>query len=181
MLRYRDSRDGSLDLTTAHPSGMAQLMAGRPTRLASLIRDDEQRQDAGRRARLIAEKARELRNERSFSAACLAIGAVRLSAPLTSPDEQLHAPLVLRRVEIRTVGRREDDVELTLDDTIVINPAFVAYLRSELGIEVDVDEWLESTGGPRRFDARPVLERVRAAVADYPALSAEYCLSLIHI
>ncbi|OFL68698.1 MULTISPECIES: DUF4011 domain-containing protein [unclassified Brevibacterium] len=176
MLRYRDSRDGSLDLTTAHPSGMAQLMAGRPTRLASLIRDDEQRQDAGRRARLIAEKARELRNERSFSAACLAIGAVRLSAPLTSPDEQLHAPLVLRRVEIRTVGRREDDVELTLDDTIVINPAFVAYLRSELGIEVDVDEWLESTGGPRRFDARPVLERVRAAVADYPALSAEYCL-----
>ena len=176
MLRYRESRDGSLDLSTAHPSGIAQLMAGRPTRLTSLIRDEQQRQDAGRRARSIAEKARELRIERSFSAAYLAIGAVRFTQRLTGSGQQVHAPLVLRRVEIRPVGRREDDVELTLDDTISINPAFVAFLRSELGIEVDVDEWLESTGGPRRFDARPVLERVREATVDYPGLTAEYSL-----
>ena len=176
MLRYRESRDGSLDLSTAHPSGIAQLMAGRPTRLTSLIRDEQQRQDAGRRARSIAEKARELRIERSFSAAYLAIGAVRFTQRLSGSGQQVHAPLVLRRVEIRPVGRREDDVELTLDDTISINPAFVAFLRSELGIEVDVDEWLESTGGPRRFDARPVLERVREATVDYPGLTAEYSL-----
>lgn len=176
MLRYRESRDGSLDLSTAHPSGIAQLMAGRPTRLTSLIRDEQQRQDAGRRARSIAEKARELRIERSFSAAHLAIGAVRFTQRLSGSGQQVHAPLVLRRVDIRPVGRREDDIELTLDDTISINPAFVAFLRSELGIDVDVDEWLESTGGPRRFDARPVLERVREATVDYPGLTAEYSL-----
>lgn len=176
MLRYRESRDGSLDLSTAHPSGIAQLMAGRPTRLTSLIRDEQQRQDAGRRARSIAEKARELRIERSFSAAYLAIGAVRFTQRLSGSGQQVHAPLVLRRVDIRPVGRREDDIELTLDDTITINPAFVAFLRSELGVEVDVDEWLESTGGPRRFDARPVLERVREATVDYPGLTAEYSL-----
>ena len=176
MLRYRESRDGSLDLSTAHPSGIAQLMAGRPTRLTSLIRDEQHRQDAGRRARSIAEKARELRIERSFSAAYLAIGAVRFSQRLSGSGQQVHAPLVLRRVDIRPVGRREDDIELTLDDTISINPAFVAFLRSELGIDVDVDEWLASTGGPRRFDARPVLERVREATVDYPGLTAEYSL-----
>ena len=176
MLRYRESRDGSLDLSTAHPSGIAQLMAGRPTRLTSLIRDEQQRQDAGRRARCIAEKARELRIERSFSAAHLAIGAVRFTQRLSGSGQQVHAPLVLRRVDIRPVGRREDDIELTLDDTISINPAFVAFLRSELGIDVDVDEWLESTGGPRRFDARPVLERVREATVDYPGLTTEYSL-----
>ena len=176
MLRYRESRDGSLDLSTAHPSGIAQLMAGRPTRLTSLIRDEQQRQDAGRRARSIAEKARELRIERSFSAAHLAIGAVRFTQRLSGSGQQVHAPLVLRRVDIRPVGRREDDIELTLDDTISINPAFVAFLRSELGIDVDVDEWLESTGGPRRFDARPVLERVREATVDYPGLTTEYSL-----
>lgn len=176
MLRYRESRNGSLDLSTAHPSGIAQLMAGRPTRLTSLIRDEKLRQDAGRRARSIAEKARELWIERSFSAAYLAIGAVRFSQRLSGSGQQVHAPLVLRRVDIRPVGRREDDIELTLDDTISINPAFIAFLRSELGIEVDVDEWLESTGGPRRFDARPVLERVREATVDYPGLTAEYSL-----
>ncbi|RAE31079.1 hypothetical protein DN540_41115, partial [Burkholderia multivorans] len=41
MLHFRDSRDGSIDLSGAHPSGLAQLLAGRPTRLSSLIRDHE--------------------------------------------------------------------------------------------------------------------------------------------
>ena len=63
MLQYRDSRDGSIELTGAHPSGLAQLLAGRPTRLSSLIRDQELLSDARRRARSIRQKAEQLASE----------------------------------------------------------------------------------------------------------------------
>jgi hypothetical protein len=42
--------DAALDLTSAHPSGMAQLFAGRPTRLSNLIRDGVTLATARRRA-----------------------------------------------------------------------------------------------------------------------------------
>src|SRR5512141_1463362 len=42
MLRFPKTPEGSIDLTHAHPSGLAQLMAGRRTRLSTLIRDDQQ-------------------------------------------------------------------------------------------------------------------------------------------
>ena len=42
MLRFTKTPEGSIDLTHAHPSGLAQLMAGRRTRLSTLIRDQQQ-------------------------------------------------------------------------------------------------------------------------------------------
>jgi len=39
LLWYRDLPSGTLDLTTAHPGGMAMLLAGRPTKLSDLVRE----------------------------------------------------------------------------------------------------------------------------------------------
>ena len=82
LLWYRDLPTGTLDLTTAHPGGVAMLLAGRPTRLSDLVREPAALEDARRRARAIAAKSRELAEERGILTGFLAIGmatwAVRL-------------------------------------------------------------------------------------------------------
>ena len=54
LLWYRDLPTGTLDLSTAHPSGLALLMTGRPTRLSDLVREPAAFEEARRRARAIA-------------------------------------------------------------------------------------------------------------------------------
>ena len=39
LLWYRDLPTGTLDLSSAHPAGLATLMAGGPTTLSRLVRD----------------------------------------------------------------------------------------------------------------------------------------------
>ncbi|MGN6753663.1 MAG: hypothetical protein ACTHJJ_14050, partial [Intrasporangium sp.] len=56
LLFYRDLAVGTLDLTHAHPSGLAMLLAGRPTRLSTLVREAGTLADARRRARAIRAK-----------------------------------------------------------------------------------------------------------------------------
>src|SRR5215203_6082918 len=66
LLWYRDLPTGTLDLTTAHPGGVAMLLAGRPTRLSDLVREPVTFDEARRRARAIAAKSRELAQQRGI-------------------------------------------------------------------------------------------------------------------
>ena len=72
LLWYRDLPTGTLDLTTAHPGGVARLLAGRPTRLSDLVREPAALEEARRRARAIAAKTRELAEERGILTGFLA-------------------------------------------------------------------------------------------------------------
>ena len=74
LLWYRDLPTGTLDLTTAHPGGVAMLLAGRPTRLSDLVREPAAFDEARRRARTIAAKSRELREERGIDTGFVAVG-----------------------------------------------------------------------------------------------------------
>ena len=76
MLRFTKTPEGSIDLTHAHPSGLAQLMAGRRTRLSTLIRDQQQYVVAARASRNIRSKIFELANDRGIDAGYLSAGTV---------------------------------------------------------------------------------------------------------
>ena len=54
LLWYRDLPTGTLDLTTAHPGGVAMLLAGKPTKLSDLVREPAALDEARRRSRAIA-------------------------------------------------------------------------------------------------------------------------------
>ena len=84
LLWYRDLPTGTLDLTTAHPGGVASMMAGRPTKLSDLVREPAALEDARRRARAIAAKSRELAEERGILTCFLAVGMATWAAHL--PD-----------------------------------------------------------------------------------------------
>jgi hypothetical protein len=74
LLWYRDLPSGTLDLTTAHPGGLAMLLAGRPTRLSDLVREPAALDEARRRARTIRAKTLELAEERGIVAGFVAVG-----------------------------------------------------------------------------------------------------------
>lgn len=171
MLQYRDSRDGSIELTGAHPSGLAQLLAGRPTRLSSLIRDHDQLSDARRRARSIRQKADQLASERGINTAHLAIGFATWSEDSESGARlDYAAPVMLRHVRLVPRGSRVEDYEIVLDESITINPALIDFLHREHDIAIDVDEWVASTGYSHGFDPNPVFERLRDVARSVPGL-----------
>ena len=174
MLHFRDSRDGSIDLSGAHPSGLAQLLAGRATRLSSLIRDHDILADARRRAKSIRSKAEQLDNERGIRTAHLAIGF----ASWTEKDAKFkfNAPVVMRHITLVPRGSRVEDYEIVLDNEITINPALVQHLGEEYDLDVPVDEWVDATGGPHGFDPGPALDRLRDLGQSVPGLRINHRL-----
>lgn len=72
-------RGALLDLSAAHPSGIAQLFAGRPTRLSNLVREGSALSSARRHARAVATRADEYAQRYGLASAFLTIGVARWS------------------------------------------------------------------------------------------------------
>ena len=174
LLWYRDLPSGTLDLTTAHPGGVAMLLAGRPSKLSDLVREPAALEEARRRARAIAAKSRELAEERGILTCFLAIGmatwAVRLPDGRTTPRSPA-APVLLRSCTLRATGAAQGDYQLDLGPELELNPVLVNYLESEQGITLDEDA-LEAlaTSGPT-FDPYPVYAALAEACATVPDFS----------
>ena len=167
------SRPGTLDLTTAHPGGVALLMTGRPTRLSDLFREQGALDEARRRARAIAAKSRELKEERGILTCFLAIGMATWN--VTLPDGRKvprppSAPVLLRSCSLRSTGAAHGDYVLDLGPEVELNPVLVHYLSSEQGITVDEDaiEALASVDGTvDPYPAYAALAQACTSVADF--------------
>jgi len=66
--------DAVIDLTAAHPSGIAQLYAGRTTRLSNLVREGSAQLAARRAARTVRARADEMAQRYGLAPTYLAIG-----------------------------------------------------------------------------------------------------------
>ncbi|GAA4397278.1 hypothetical protein GCM10023168_02070 [Fodinibacter luteus] len=174
LLWYRDLPTGTLDLTTAHPGGVAMLLAGRQTRLSDLVREPAALDEARRRTRAIAAKTRELAQERGILTGFLAIGmaswAVRLPDGRSAPRAPA-APVLLRACTLRATGAAQGDFTLDLGQDLELNPVLVHYLASEQGITLDADA-IEAlaTSGPT-FDPYPVYAALSEACSRVPDFS----------
>ena len=97
MLRFTKTPEGSIDLTHAHPSGLAQLMAGRRTRLSTLIRDRQQYVVAARASRNLRSKIFELANDRGIDAGYFSAGTVVWTSAVGGKPQRVSAPVMLDR------------------------------------------------------------------------------------
>ncbi len=90
-----------VDLSAAHPSGVAQLFAGRPTRLSNLVREGATLPAARRRARAVAARSAEHASRYGVAATYLAIGVATWTEPTDGtepPGPQRHDVAALARV-----------------------------------------------------------------------------------
>ncbi|WP_230209023.1 AAA domain-containing protein [Nostocoides sp. HKS02] len=168
LLWYRDLPSGTLDLTTAHPGGLAMLLAGRPTRLSDLVREPAALDEARRRARTIRAKTLELSEERGIAAGFVAIGMA--SWTVRGASRAPAAPVLLRSCVLKPTGAAREDFDLDLGNDVELNPVLEHYLRSEQGLDLDTGALEELATVSGAFDPNPVyaeLIRLCASVPDF--------------
>jgi len=127
LLRFEPSSFGQVDLTRAHPGGMAQLVSAKGTTLSNLVRDGVAYARVLSATRRIHRKATRIENNFGTHALFVAAGLVR-------KDEQT-MPILLWRASLIERG---EDFELRLDSTPQINPAVSRLLaRHRSGYQED--------------------------------------------
>jgi len=94
--------EASLDFSAAHPSGVAQLFAGRPTRLSNLVREGAALSTARRRARAVSQRADDYSQRFGVAPTFLAIGVAtwteRVRDEPASADDDVAALATVTRV-----------------------------------------------------------------------------------
>ncbi|MFC8504660.1 AAA domain-containing protein [Pedococcus sp. NPDC057267] len=169
LLWYRDLPSGTLDLTTAHPGGLAMLLAGRPTRLSDLVREPVALDEARRRARTIRAKTLELAEERGIAAGFIAIGMA--SWTVRGANRAPAAPVLLRSCVLKPTGAAREDFTIDLGQDVELNPVLEHYLRSEQGIELDSGALEDLATAGDAFDPYPVYEELGRLCASVPEFS----------
>ncbi|MGY2745529.1 AAA family ATPase [Arthrobacter sp. UYCu723] len=175
MLRFTKTPEGSIDLTNAHPSGLAQLMAGRRTRLSTLIRDRQQYVIAARASRNLRSKIFELANDRGIDAGYFSAGTVVWTSAVGGKPQRVSAPVMLIAISL-TVRPGEDDYELQLTEQARINPALIRHLKTIHGIVFDVNAVTRMAYSTARFDPQPVLDRLGTLVQPIHGADIEHNL-----
>lgn len=175
MLRFTKTPEGSIDLTHAHPSGLAQLMAGRRTRLSTLIRDHDQYVVAARASRNLRSKIFELGNDRGIDAGYFSAGTVSWTSAVGGKPQRVSAPVMLTAISL-TVRPGEDDYELQLTEQAHINPALIRHLKSIHGIVFDVNAVTRMAYSTARFDPLPVLDRLGTLIKPIHGADVEHNL-----
>ncbi|ALE92913.1 AAA family ATPase [Arthrobacter alpinus] len=164
---------GCIDLTHAHPSGLAQLLAGRKTRLSTLIREPEHYTSAKRAAASLRAKIFELSTDRGIDVGYLAAGLARWSRTGAQERGEVCAPVLLAGVAL-TVRAGQDDYELQLMEQAQVNPALVEHLKVHANIRVDAAALGRLAYSTARFDPVPVLDKLRTLLAPLEGATVEH-------
>jgi hypothetical protein len=178
--------EGTLDLTHAHPSGLATLLAGVPTRLSSLIRGSDTLWVARQVVRDVRAAVGTLRLERGMRAGHLAVGVAcwrpGLSGPLPGRNEidrtNISAPILLRGCALRPRGASHDDYDLVLDGTALVNAQLLRRLQADYAVQIDGVALAGLAFGAEGFDPRPAFRRLEDACRDVPGFRIERSLLL---
>ena len=166
LLWYRDLPSGTLDLTTAHPGGLAMLLSGATTKLSDLVREPAALDEARRRVRTIRAKTIELHEERGITAGFMAVGMATWQVP--GAPRPPRAPVLLRSCVLRPTGAAQQDFDVNLGDDVELNPVLEHYLRSEQGVELDPEALEEMATAASGFDPQPMFTELAAICERIP-------------
>ncbi len=159
LIHLSDEPDSRIDLSSSHPGGLARFIAGSPTLLSALVRDEVQRRGAYQAASRLLDHHTELLHARGIDSVQLGIGLVQWR----HNDETFRGPLLLRPVAIR---RRGSDIEFTLQRSgIRLNPALQREFAKNLELHLDADSFVRLTDDNGAFRPNAALDRLRDLTA----------------
>ncbi len=156
LLALDGASSALLDLGTAHPSGLAAFLAGRPTRLSVLFREAGALAAARERARAIRSAASRLTDEYGLPGSQLAVGVLTWPQPPQGPA--VTAPVLLRPL---TLVPRGADYDLDPGASARLNPALRRLLAIH-GVRFEIPDL--GAGTDQAAVSRQVLDRLRDAV-----------------
>ena len=156
LITFRDTPEGGIDISKAHPGSLPQFITGKSTLLSNLFRDEVALRTARLAAERITAKHLELRTVRGIDAVRLGVGM----AVWRVGDEEFAAPVLLRPLAIR---RHHSDFELKLHGQFSVNAELVRAARDHFGIELDGAALAALAYGEGVFKPQPVIDRLRGA------------------
>jgi len=167
LVHFQDRQENRIDLSRGHPGGLARFLAGSPTLLGNLIRDDVARRPAHKAALRLADHAQELSHTRGLECIALGIGLIEWE----NKGEHFSGPLLMRPVGLRRVGH---DVEITLKRSRVrLNPGLQRAFAEQLGVTLDADAFVALTDDGGAFKPNPALDRLRDLTAHREGISVQ--------
>jgi hypothetical protein len=159
LIHFEDRSDNRIDLSRGHPGGLARFLAGSPTLLGNLIRDDVARRPAHKAALRLVDHALELHHTRGLDTIALGIGLVEW----TYEGVAYAGPLLMRPVRLR---RRGQDIEITLKRARVrLNPGLQRAFAEQLQVTLDAAAFVALTDDGGAFKPNPALDRLRDLTA----------------
>ena len=165
LVRYRDLRRSTLDLTPGRAPGLDasvlnRLLAGRAVHLSGLFPDAPDDPDAtalgDARRRLAAIHKAALMNleEKGIETLFAAIGLATWRVDSGSPP---NAPVVLLPLEVEATGAAARDFEIKVSGDAHLNPVLAHLLRTEHDIETEDEEADVAEDPPTNLDGFGVL------------------------
>ena len=159
LIQFQDYPENRVDISRGHPGGLARFLAGSPTLLANLIRDDVARHPAHKAALRLVDHALELKHSRGIDSLALGIGLVEWH----HEGVEYCGPLLLRPVRVR---RRGSDIEITLKRSRVrLNPGIQRAFADQLQVSLDPAAFVALTDEGGAFKPNPALDRLRDLTA----------------
>ncbi|GGA62612.1 hypothetical protein GCM10011490_11290 [Pseudoclavibacter endophyticus] len=158
LLFFLEEPGTFIELTSAHPGGIAALVAEKPVLLSNLVRESTTFRGVREAADRIARKGGELVSSRGMSTIALATGIVEWT------HDGLHhrAPILTRPISLRRLGR---DYEVLLKGQSHVNASLVRALANQFGVRLVPRELLALAKGTDSFLPQPVFDHVREAIA----------------
>ena len=159
LIHFQDRNDNRIDISRGHPGGLARFLAGSPTLLGNLIRDDVARKPAHQAALRLVDHALELHHTRGLESIALGIGLVQWQ----HEGVDYSGPLLMRPVRLR---RRGTDIEITLKRARVrLNPGIERSFSEQLQVTLDPQAFVALTDDGGAFKPNPALDRLRDLTA----------------
>jgi hypothetical protein len=166
LLFFSDTPRTRLDLTTTHPGGLPKFLAGEPTRLTHLYREEFTLRNARIAAAALESLASSLRVMRGIETVFLAVGVASWNFGGTAYS----APVMLRPMAVRRLGQ---DFELVLRGGPVVNPRLVQALEDQFHISLDTRALVGLAQANDTFAPQPVIERLTGLTGHVPGFSIE--------
>lgn len=174
------SAAAALELTNAHPAGLAKLHSGRATRLSELFREPASRARALRAAGAVRAKEIELDRQHGLPGCYLLAGTATWAAGDTRVPA---APVFLRRCRVRPIGAVGADYVVEVDGAMTFNPALHDRLAADFGITLDAPELTRISLLGNGFDPTGAFAAVDDAARGVPGWSLQRGLRIttVHV
>ncbi len=147
-----------IDITMAHPSGIAQLYSDRPTPLSNIIREHDMLARTRVKARLVHSEADTISQKHGVCPTYLAIGLGRwVDKAEEGKVVNRYAPVLLRQISLNTGSG--DDIVFSLEDSLEINPVLLESFR-KAGVVFDPTEIIRLASVNQGFSPKNALDRI---------------------
>jgi len=145
LLRFRDLKQGTIDLTSADVRAVSALLQNKAVKVSTLFQDLEERDRMLRRVRTIHNKSKENFEERGLETLSVAFGLATWENRRATWEPC--APVLLRSAVLKPLGAAQDEFELSLVDEMEVNPTLLHLLKLDFDCDFDQETLLDRIDG----------------------------------